>query len=41
MNTFINFVKRFLVKKETRDGVEALEGVRALLLLALDLLARL
>ena len=37
MNTFINFVNRFLLEKRTRSGIRALEGVEALLLPVLDL----
>ena len=37
MNTFMNFVKRSLVKEGTRGGVGAIKEVKASLLLVLDL----
>lgn len=36
INVFINFVKRFLVKKETKVEIRVLKKVGALLLLVLD-----
>ena len=37
MNTFMNFVKKFLVRGGTRGKMGALEGIGDLLLLASDL----
>ena len=39
MNTFINFVKKFLKGGGTKDGVGVSRGIQVLLLPALDLLA--
>ena len=43
MNTFMNLVKRFSIREETKGGVEAFKGVEALekasLLPTLDFLA--
>ena len=39
MNIFINFVKKSLARKGTKDGVGALQKIKVLLLPALDLLA--
>lgn len=40
-NVFMNFLKKFLVKKGTKDRVKALEKVEVSLLPILDLLAKL
>ena len=40
MNIFMNFVKKSLMGGETKGGVGASKEIRALLLLALDFLAR-
>ena len=39
MYFFTNIVKKFLVKKRTRNGIGTLEKVRALLLLILEIFA--
>lgn len=39
-NDFINFVKKFLIEKIIKGKIEALKGVKALLLLILDLFAK-
>ena len=36
-NTFINFIKKFLIEKKIRSRIKALERIKALLLPILDL----
>ena len=36
MNTFINFIKKFLIKREIKVKIKALRIIKILLLLALN-----
>ena len=40
INTFINFMKKFLMKKKIKREVEALEKIKALVLPILDFFIR-
>lgn len=41
MNAFMNFIKKFLVDRKTRGEIEAMGGVKALLLSTFNLFTRL
>ena len=40
MNAFMNFVKKFLIKKRIKGGVRVFEVVKTLLLFILELVTR-